>query len=145
MTAMTTVDSSCPIAIIGIGCLFPKADNLGEFWANIKNKVDAIGPVPASHWRPADYFDPDTKRPDFTYAQRGGFLDPFPFNPAEFGIAPNDLEAIDTSQLLGLVVAQMALRDAGYDPSPRNTVSASRSDDSRPLQSSFERSRTSVI
>lgn len=102
-----------PLAIIGIGCLFPKADSVGAYWANIKNGVDGIGPIPATHWDPADYFDADPKRPDFTYAQRGGFLDPYPFNPVEWGIAPNDIEATDTSQLLALVVAQMALRDAG--------------------------------
>ena len=24
------------LAIVGMGCLFPKADNLGGYWANIK-------------------------------------------------------------------------------------------------------------
>src|SRR3954463_7614561 len=110
--------AATPLAIVGIGCLFPKADGPGAYGANIKNKVDGIGPVPPTHWDPADYFDADPKRPDFTYAQRGGFLEPFPFPPAEFGIAPNDLEATDTSQLLALVVAQMALRDAGLLESP---------------------------
>lgn len=102
-----------PLAIVGIGCLFPQADGLESFWSNIKEQIDAIGPVPATHWRPEDYFDADPKRPDLTYARRGGFLDPYPFNPAEFGISPRDLEAIDTAQLLGLVVARMALDDAG--------------------------------
>src|SRR5262245_55383060 len=108
------------LAIVGIGCLFPKADGPGAYWANIKNKVDGIGPVPPTHWDPAAYFDADPKRPDMTYARRGGFLDPYPFPPGEFGIAPNDLEATDSSQLLGLVAAQMALRDAGLlDPAAR--------------------------
>src|SRR3954447_6853061 len=101
------------LAIVGLGCLFPKADGPGAYWANIRNKVDGIGPVPPTHWNPADYFDADPKRPDFTYANRGGFLEPVAFNPAEWGVAPNDLEATDTSQLLALVAAQMALRDAG--------------------------------
>ena len=107
---------STPLAIIGIGCLFPKANSLGEYWSLLKNGTDAITPIPATHWKPEDYFDADPKKPDLTYAKRGGFLDPYPFPPSEFGIAPNDLEATDTSQLLGLVAAQMALRDAGYGP-----------------------------
>jgi polyketide-type polyunsaturated fatty acid synthase PfaA len=102
-----------PLAIVGMGCLFPKANNVDEYWSNIKNLVDGIGPVPPSHWNPDDYFDADPKKPDLTYAKRGGFLDAYPFRPAEFGIAPRDLEAIDTAQLLGLVVAKMALEDAG--------------------------------
>ena len=109
------MSKSCPLAIVGMSCLFPKADDLQAYWANIKNGVDAITPVPAgSHWNAADYFDADPKSPDHTYAQRGGFLSPVNFNPMEFGIAPKDIEATDTSQLLSLIAAQKALADAGY-------------------------------
>src|SRR5437762_386130 len=102
------------IAIIGMGCLFPGATSLEEYWQNIKDGVDCITEIPATHWRPDDYFDPDKKAPDRTYARRGGFLSPYPFNPLAFGIAPHTIEATDTSQLLGMVVAQQALEDAGY-------------------------------
>jgi acyl transferase domain-containing protein/NAD(P)-dependent dehydrogenase (short-subunit alcohol dehydrogenase family)/acyl carrier protein len=105
-----------PLAIIGIGCLFPRARDARSYWLNVKHGVDAIGPVPATHWDPADYHDADPKSPDRTYAARGGFLDPVEFRPLDFGIAPNDLEATDTSQLLGLVAARQALQDAGYGP-----------------------------
>src|SRR5258706_8102862 len=109
------MNDSAPVAIVGISCLFPKADGLQAYWANIKNGVDAITPVPAAtHWKAAEYFDADPKSPDRTYAQSGGFLAPVNFNPMEFGIAPKDIEATDTSQLLSLVAAQRALADAGY-------------------------------
>jgi acyl transferase domain-containing protein/NADP-dependent 3-hydroxy acid dehydrogenase YdfG len=120
-----------PLAIVGIGCLFPKADGPGAYWANIKNKIDCIGPVPPTHWNPDEYFDADPKRSDFTYARRGGFLEPVPFNPAEWGIAPNDLEATDTSQLLALVAAQMALRDANLLINPSATSSGLKCDKRR--------------
>ena len=42
-----------------------------------------------------------------TYAARGAFLDPVDFNPLEFGISPVDLQATDTSQLLGLVAEEL--------------------------------------
>ncbi|MDD2804878.1 MAG: SDR family NAD(P)-dependent oxidoreductase [Elusimicrobiales bacterium] len=105
-----------PIAIVGIGCLFPKAENARRFWANIKGGVDAIGDVPASHWLPEEHFDKNPKRPDMTYARRGGFILPVDFDPSEFGLAPNALEATDSAQLLGLLTAKMALEDAGYGP-----------------------------
>ncbi|MFY7951627.1 MAG: beta-ketoacyl synthase N-terminal-like domain-containing protein, partial [Armatimonadaceae bacterium] len=105
-----------PLAIVGIGCLFPKANGPGAYWANVKNGVDAITDVPTgTHWNPDDYFDADPKKPDMTYARRGGFLDVTDFNPLEFGIAPRDIEATDTSQLLGLVAAKQALTDAKVD------------------------------
>jgi acyl transferase domain-containing protein len=111
---LSTEDSATPLAIIGIGCLFPGADNLGAYWARIHKGVDAITEVPPTHWRPEDYYHPHPKAPDRIYTARGGFLHATPFNPAAFGIAPNSLEATDTAQLLGLVVAQQALADAGY-------------------------------
>ncbi len=115
-----------PVAIIGMGCLFPKAEDLASYWANIRNRLDAITEVPETHWRPEDYFDDDPKAPDRTYARRGGFLSPIDFPALEFGIAPHNLDATDTTQLLGLLVARQALEDAGYGPGrdfDRNRVS----------------------
>jgi len=116
------------LAIIGIGCLFPQAADQNAYWANIMDGVDAITEIPASHWPVEDYYDQDQKSPDRTYGRRGGFISPVDFNPMEFNIPPNVLEAIDTSQLLGLVAAGQALKDAGYGP-----------------ERSFDKSRASVI
>jgi len=118
-----------PIAIVGISCLFPGASGLQEYWANVRDGVDAITDVPASHWSVGDYFDADPKAPDMTYGRRGGFLDAVDFDPMGFGISPRDLEAIDSTQLLGMHVARQALRDAGYGANGRD----------------FDRERTSVI
>src|SRR5580698_1366255 len=109
----SSTNAPSPLAIVGIGCLFPKAAGPGFYWANIKRGADCITEVPSTHWNPDDYFDPDPKRPDMTYARRGGFLDVVDFNPLEYGIAPRDIEATDTTQLLGLVAAKQALVDAG--------------------------------
>ncbi len=109
--------NSTDIAIVGMGCLFPKSKGLQEFWRLIYNGEDAIDKVPSSHWNSEDYFDADPKKADHTYCDRGGFLSQTPFDPTEFGIPPNILAATDTSQLLGLVVAKQALEDAGYGES----------------------------
>ncbi|MDD2853792.1 MAG: beta-ketoacyl synthase N-terminal-like domain-containing protein, partial [Desulfuromonadaceae bacterium] len=105
---------SQPLAIIGIGCLFPRAENSVAYWANIREGIDAISDIPPSHWRVEDYHCQDPKSPDMTYGRRGGFISDVPFNPMEYNIPPATLEAIDTSQLLGLVAAGQALKDAGY-------------------------------
>ena len=73
--------------------MFPQAEDLAGFWANIRQRRDAITDVPATHWRPEDYYDADPKAPDRTYARRGGFLTPVDFPPLDFGIAPNNLDA----------------------------------------------------
>ncbi len=117
-----------PVAIIGMGCLFPKSTGLKEYWKLLYHGRDAITEVPDSHWSPADYYDTDPKTPDHVYCKRGGFLEPVSFDPSEFGIPPSSLEATDTSQLLGLLAAKMALEDCGYGNGRE-----------------FDRDRTSVI
>jgi acyl transferase domain-containing protein/NAD(P)-dependent dehydrogenase (short-subunit alcohol dehydrogenase family) len=98
--------------------MFPQAPDLARYWANIRSGVDAIVDVPESHWKISDYFDANPKAPDRTYAHRGGFLTPVPFPLLDFGIAPNSVEATDTTQLLGLLVARAALADAGLLNNP---------------------------
>ncbi|MFZ4858490.1 MAG: SDR family NAD(P)-dependent oxidoreductase [Desulfuromonadaceae bacterium] len=109
-----TTAGAAPLAIIGIGCLFPRAEDSNTYWATIREGVDAISDIPATHWRVADYHNQDPKAPDMTYGRRGGFLSEVPFNPMEYNIPPATLEAIDSSQLLGLVATGQALKDAGY-------------------------------
>ncbi len=123
-----------PLAIVGIGCLFPKADNPQEYWTNIREGVDAITDIPDTHWKPEDYFDADKTAPDMTYAKRGGFINAQEFNPLLYGLSPNNIEATDTTQLLGMVVTRQALLDANYS-------TAKDAGDGR----EFDRDRTSVI
>ncbi len=103
-----------PVAIIGMGCMFPRSPWLKAYWRLLLRGRDAVTEVPPTHWRAEDYFNPDPKVPDHVYCTRGGFIPPVTFDPSEFGIPPASLEATDTSQLLGLVAARMALTDAGY-------------------------------
>jgi len=117
-----------PIAIIGMGCLFPRASGLKAYWRLIRTSEDGVTDVPDTHWSLDDYFDPDPGRADLTYCRRGAFLSPTDFDPTEFGIPPTTLEATDTAQLLGLVVAKAALEDAGYG-----------------AERDFNRARTSVL
>ena len=123
-----------PLAIVGIGCLFPKANDAKTYWSNIRDGVDAIDEIPDTHWNPEEYFDNDKSAPDMTYARRGGFIDPVDFDPLLYGMSPNNIEATDTTQLLGMAVARQALLDAGY-------ATAKDSDDGK----QFDRDRTSVI
>jgi acyl transferase domain-containing protein/NAD(P)-dependent dehydrogenase (short-subunit alcohol dehydrogenase family) len=106
-----------PVAIVGMGCLFPRSPDLQSYWRNIVSGRDCITDVPQDHsWSPADYYDADPAAPDKTWCTRGGFLERVPFDPLQFGIPPAMLESIDTTQLLSLIVAREALRDAGLDP-----------------------------
>ncbi len=100
-----------PIAVIGMGALFPGSNNAPSFWQNIVDGTDLITQIPPNHWLIADYYDPDPKAPDKTYCKRGGFISPIAFDPVEFGIPPANVPQTDTTQLLGLKVAKQLLTD----------------------------------
>ena len=117
-----------PVAIIGLGCFFPRATGTHAYWHLLYHGKDAITDVPASHWSPSEYFDEDPGRKDHVYCRRGGFISPIDFDPTEFGIPPSNLESTDSSQLIGLMAAKTALETAGYGSDVE-----------------FDRDRTSVI
>ncbi len=101
-----------PVAVVGVGALFPESPTALGFWNNILAGTDLIGDVPEGRWRVEDFFDADQSVPDKTYARRGGFIEPTAFDAMKFGVPPNIIEATDTSQLLALIVAQQVLDDA---------------------------------
>ncbi len=102
------------MAIIGMGCLFPKSPGVKAYWRLLFHGENAIIDVPETHWSSEIFFHEDPKKPDHVYCKKGGFISPTAFDPTEFGIPPSSLEATDTSQLLGLITAKKALEDSGY-------------------------------
>ena len=103
------------IAIVGMSCMFPKAEDMRKYWENICNAVDAIEEVDHERWDPALYFDADRLAKDRVYSKWGGFLKKVTFDPMKWRIPPAALKAIEPIQLLALDIAFRAMSDAGYD------------------------------
>ena len=80
-----------PIAIVGVAALFPGSTSKEGFWRDIVAGRDLITDVPASHWLIDDYYDPDPKARDKTYAKRGAFLKAIDFDPLAWGVPPSNL------------------------------------------------------
>ena len=104
----------CDIAIIGMGCLFPKAPDLGAYWENILHKINAITEVPEDRWDWKKYYSQDRYAKDRLYSKWGAFIDDIRFDPLSHGIPPKSLASIEPLQLLALEVVNQALEDAGY-------------------------------
>ncbi|MCU1298299.1 MAG: Beta-ketoacyl synthase, partial [Acidobacteriaceae bacterium] len=105
------------VAIVGMACIFPKAPDLAQYWANILGGIDAITEVPPERWDPNVHWDSRSTGPHAgrrTPSKWGGFIPAIPFDPLAYGIPPASLIGIEPVQLLALHVAQAALRDAGY-------------------------------
>lgn len=100
------------IAIIGMSCVFPGAEDLAAFWNNILHKVDATGIVPEERLDPV-YFDTRESGADRFYCNRGGFIPEVTFDPVKFGILPLAVSGTEPDHLLTLNLACKALQDAG--------------------------------
>lgn len=109
---MSAKSSAIPIAVVGMSAIYPGEPGLAGFWKTIMSGRDAIRDVPPSHWLIDDYFDADPSAPDKTYCRRGGFIEPVPFDPMQFGLPPTALPSTDSAQLLALVAAKQALDQA---------------------------------
>ncbi|MEL7001763.1 MAG: beta-ketoacyl synthase N-terminal-like domain-containing protein, partial [Bacteroidota bacterium] len=110
------IDGKEPIAIVGIGCRFPNAQNKSAYWDLLKNNFSGIRKVPEEKWNSSDYFDEDIAAPGKMNTQYGGFLDNlYDFDPEFFGISPKEAKYIDPQQRLVLEVTWEALDDAGVE------------------------------
>jgi acyl transferase domain-containing protein/phosphopantetheinyl transferase len=108
------------IAIVGMACIFPKADTLARYWENIVNKVDCISDAPPD-WQAELFYDPHGTNPEKSYTQRGGFLGELSrFNSLKYGVPPKDIEGAEPDHFLALRCAYDALADAGFPKVPLN-------------------------
>jgi myxalamid-type polyketide synthase MxaE and MxaD len=106
-----------PIAIIGIGCRFPGANDPAAFWQLLRDGVDAIREIPADRFDPHAFYDPDPATPGKMNTRWGGFLGQVDqFDPNFFGISPREALRMDPQQRLLLEVTWEALQDAGQVP-----------------------------
>lgn len=103
------------IAIVGMSCLFPGADNLVSYWRNVIERRDVVREIPPDRFEWQRWFDPDRKAEDKIYSRWGGFLDDVEFDPLRYGVPPAAIRQIEPMQLLTLVLVDRVLRDAGYD------------------------------
>jgi|GEM_PF-3541583 len=103
------------IAIIGISCRYPGANNWKEFWENLKNGVDSITEPPPGRWEEKNWYHPDPEHPGTSYSKSAGFLDEIDkFDPLFFQISPEEARFIDPQQRIFLEEAYHAIEDAGY-------------------------------
>ena len=105
-----------PIAIIGIGCRFPGANDPESFWRLLHNGVDAITEVP-ERWDIDSLYEPNPATPGKMNTRWGGFLEQVDrFDPGFFGISPREAERMDPQQRLILEVAWESLENSGIVP-----------------------------
>ncbi|OPZ87819.1 MAG: Polyketide synthase PksJ [Firmicutes bacterium ADurb.Bin419] len=106
-----------PVAIIGISCKFPGAENCEEFWSNLLEGRDSITEIPLERWDWQKIYEKLEKNKKRTSIKWGGFINGAgDFDPEFFGISQEEAMLMDPNQRMMLMHAYMAIEDAGYDP-----------------------------
>ena len=106
-----------PIAIVGMACRFPQANNLSEFWRLLEAGENAVSDgVPGSgEGRLGELFQNASMQSEAS--RHAAFIDDVDrFDAPFFRISPVEAHHLDPQQRLMLETSWQALEDAGIDP-----------------------------
>ncbi|MDQ1745631.1 MAG: enediyne polyketide synthase, partial [Pseudonocardiales bacterium] len=106
--------SSTPIAVVGMACRYPDADDHQQLWDNVLTGRRAFRNIPKVRLNPEDYFDPDPATPDQHYTRKAAVIEGFEFDRVKYRIAGSTFRATDMTHWLALDTAARALADAGF-------------------------------
>ncbi|MCK4897144.1 MAG: type I polyketide synthase, partial [Anaerolineales bacterium] len=103
------------IAVIGMACRFPGAQNIGEFWKNLSNGVESIKFFTDQELI-AEGVDPEVLR-DPNYVKAASIIEGVDeFDASFFGYSAKEAKMMDPQHRLFLETSWEALGTAGYPP-----------------------------
>ncbi|MBR3772655.1 MAG: SDR family NAD(P)-dependent oxidoreductase, partial [Clostridium sp.] len=102
------------IAIIGISGRYPMAQNVNEFWKNLKNGKNCITEIPKERWNYQDYYFGKGNPDNIIDTKWGGFIEDMDkFDALFFHIAPSEAEKMDPQERIFMETVWNAIEDAG--------------------------------
>jgi len=106
-----------PVAIIGMACRYPGADNLSRFWQMLESGTFPIREIPPDRWPVDRYYDPIPGTPSKMYVRSFGFMNGVDqFDSYLFGISPRDAARMDPQHRIMLEICWEAVEHAGISP-----------------------------
>ena len=116
------------IAIVGLGGLFPAADDTAaspeRFWANVLGAVDASREAPPGRWliSPDKAYAPGVAVPDHVYSKHGYFLGDFTLDTTGLDVSRHLLARLDPLFHLTLAAGKQAFFSAQINDLDRRRV-----------------------
>jgi acyl transferase domain-containing protein/NAD(P)-dependent dehydrogenase (short-subunit alcohol dehydrogenase family)/acyl carrier protein len=103
-----------PLAMVGIACRFPGADDLDQYWNLVQSGACSIAELSSERLDRALYFSPVKGKGSEgkTYSTLSGMVSTPQFDPSLCA----EPDTYDIAHLIMLEVAANACRDAGWDP-----------------------------
>jgi enediyne polyketide synthase len=109
-----TSPSCQPIAIVGLACRYPDADDPPALLDLVLTGRRAFRRLPPCRLDLADYYSADPAAPDATYSTRAALIEGWQFDQAAFGVSAAGYEAADPAHWLALETTARALAAAGF-------------------------------
>lgn len=117
--ATPTLEENEPIAVIGVACRYPGANDVNTFWQNLVNGVEGIREFSTEELAASP--EPYAVYSNKNFVKRKGVINnPAHFDASFFGYSPKEAMIIDPQQRLFLEEAYHALEDGGYSDIQRS-------------------------
>ncbi len=104
-----------PIAVIGIGCVFPGAHSVGQLQCLLRSGRDSLSDVPPDRWDPKFAHELAPIKSFSSLVKRGGFVTGFAYDWKRHGIPPREIARGNPLQFMILQAVDAALEDASVD------------------------------
>jgi acyl transferase domain-containing protein len=102
------------IAVIGMDCRFPQANNVDEYWRNVRNGMVCTSAFPETRRKDTDpLIKNEHNGSEDPYLVQGYVEEIDKFDPVFFNITPDETNKMDPAQRLFLETVWGALEDAG--------------------------------
>lgn len=102
------------IAIVGMACKLPGADDPEDFWKVMMDQQSTVEQIPSDRLDINEYHDPTGLRPNTMRTKWGNFMKhPFSFDAPFFKISPREAQSMDPQHRLALQLGYQAVEDAG--------------------------------
>lgn len=106
--------SQVPVAVVGLACRYPDADDVAGLFQMIINSRRAFRRIPPSRIDLADYYSSDQRTPDATYSTRAALIEGWRFDRAAFGVSQATFLSAEPAHWLALETSARALAAAGF-------------------------------
>jgi acyl transferase domain-containing protein/NADP-dependent 3-hydroxy acid dehydrogenase YdfG/acyl carrier protein len=106
-----------PIAIVGMSCRFPGANNVLAYWQMLIEGQHVSEEVPKFRWDMQEYYSPVPATPGKIYSPRAAFVDGVDQFAADFfDVSPREASSMDPQHRLLLELSWEAFEDAAIPP-----------------------------
>lgn len=107
--------SDFDIAVVGMQCRFPGANNTNEFWENLKNGVESVVSLSEEEILNSGVHREMINQDN--YVKAGSYIEDYDLFDAEFfGYSAKEAAIMDPQHRIFLELCWHALENAGYDP-----------------------------